>query len=165
MKKGMGILVSLISLLVFAICLPGIAAAEEQPFNTPQMLEEAGSPNKNGVDVNLQINTVGSSLIKEWDCTITDHSNGNVSIAGETLTYSNVDYLDVQVFLQRWNGSNWVDVTSRTYSRTSGSYISGSTKLSVAKGYLYRCRAVHSARKAGSSNDSKTSVTSAISIH
>jgi len=168
MKKGARILVALMSLLVLMLCLPGIAAAEEeqQTFSPPQTIEGVNSLDlRNGVDVNLQINTVGNSLIKEWDCTITDDSNGNVSVLGETLTYSNVDYLDVQVFLQRWNGSNWVDVTSRTYSRNSGSYVSGSTTQSVARGYSYRCRAVHSARNAGGTTYTKTSVSSAISVN
>lgn len=162
MKKRVGVLVSLMLLLVLTLCLPGISAAE-QPLNPPQTVEGAvGLDLKNGVDVNLQNNTAESSLIKEWDCTIIDNSNGNVGILGKTLTYSNVDYLDVQVFLQRWNGSNWVDVTSRTYSINTNSYVSGSAIISATRGATYRCRAVHTARKADSSNDTRTSVTSAI---
>jgi len=104
-------------------------------------------------------------LIKQWNCAIAENSNGRVSISGETITYGTVDYLDVTVYLQRWNGSDWVDVTSRIYKNSASSYVSGSDLITVSKGYSYRCKAVHTARTAGSGNYTKTSVCNAITVH
>ena len=128
MKKSACVLVSLMSLLVFMICLPGVAAAEGQA-GSPGTVEGVVCPDlQNRVEINLQETSgAGSSLIKQWSCTIADNSNGTVVIYGETICYGTVDYLDVEVYLQRWNGSNWIDVTSRTYSDSSYFYVRGST--------------------------------------
>lgn len=165
MKKRTLILVSLMSLLVFMICLPGVTVAEEQ-IGSPGTVEEMVCPDlQNGIEINLQESSAEtSSLIKQWSCTIADNSNGTVAIYGETICYGTVDYLDVEVYLQRWNGSNWIDVTSRTYSNSSYFYVRGSSSsITVTRGYYYRCRDVHHAQKAGS-NSTQTSVTNTLLI-
>jgi len=162
MKKSVRIVVALMSLLVFMLCLSGVAAAEEA---TDSLVTVESGPNlQNGIDINLQeISSVSSSLIKQWNCTIADNSNGTVTICGETNSYGTVDYLDVEVFLQRWNGSNWVDVTSRVYSDRSYFYVRGSSSITVYGGYSYRCRAVHHVQNAGS-NSTQTSVSNALFV-
>ena len=160
MKKGARILVSLLCLLVFAVSLPGVATAEEE--SSPPVTFEGNF--QNGIEVNMQERSdEESSLIKQWSCTIADNSNGTVTIYGETITYSIVDYLDVEVFLQRWNGSSWVDVTSRTYSDSSYFYVRGSSVITITRGYSYRCKAIHHAQKAGS-NSTQTSVSNALFV-
>lgn len=63
MKKSARILVSLMSLLVFMVCLPGVGAAEDQVCPNLQ----------NGIEINLQETSgASSSLIKQWNCTIAD---------------------------------------------------------------------------------------------
>lgn len=163
MKKSARILVSLMSLLVFMVCLPGIAGAEDQLY-PPATVEGICPSQQNGIDINLQeITGASSSLIKQWNCTIADNSNGTVTIYGETTSYGTVDYLDVEVFLQRWNGSSWVDVTSRSYSDNSYFYVRGSSSITVTRGYSYRCRAVHHVQNAGS-NSTQASVSSALFV-
>lgn len=152
------------SFLVFMVCLASTAAAEEK-IVPPATVDGTVCPNiQNGININLQeTSATSSTLIKQWNCTIINNSKGNITISGETLTYGTVDYLDVKVYLQRWNGSWWVDVTSRTYSISSNLYVSGSSQFTVSKGYSYRCRAVHTARTAGS-NSTKTSISNAITV-
>lgn len=104
------------------------------------------------------------SWYAEWNCAIGENSNRKVSISGETITYEAVDYLDVEVFLQCWNGSDWVNVTSRIYKNRDSFYVSGSDFITVSKGYSYRCKAIHTARTAGSNDHIKTSVSNAIMI-
>ena len=63
MKKSARILVSLMSLLVFMVCLPSVGAAEDQVCPNLQ----------NGIEINLQETSgASSSLIKQWNCTIAD---------------------------------------------------------------------------------------------
>ena len=73
MKKSARILVSLMSLLVFMVCLPGVGAAEDQVY-PPTTVEETVCPDlKNGIEINLQETSgASSSLIKQWNCTIAD---------------------------------------------------------------------------------------------
>lgn len=164
MRKRARILVSLMSLLVFMVCLPGVAAAEDQVYPPATVEETVCTDLQNGIEINLQ-ETFGanSSLIKQWNCTIADNSNGTVTIYGETTSYGTVNYLDVEVFLQRWNGSSWVDVTSRTYSNNSYFYVRGSSSITVTRGYSYRCRAVHHVQNAGSTS-TQTSVSNALFV-
>jgi hypothetical protein len=164
MKTRVRILVFLMSSLVFMSCLPGVAAAEKQ-FSPVSIVGETIYPDlQNGIDINLQeTSDASSSLLKQWTCTIADNSNGTVTIYGETITFGNVDYLDVEVFLQRWNGSSWVDVTSRTYSDSSYFYVRGSSSIAITRGYSYRCRAVHHAQKADN-NSTQTSVSNALLV-
>lgn len=160
MKKRVRIFVSLMSLLIFMTYLPGTAVAGEQMGTAATACPDL----QNGIVVNLEETSgVSTSLIKQWNCAIIDKSNGTVVISGETITYRTVDYLDVKVYLQRWNGSKWVDVTNRTYSDNKTSYVSGSDLFNVSKGNSYRCRAVHTA-KSGSTNQTATSVSNAIAI-
>ena len=163
MKKSARILVSLLSLLTFTVCLSGVAAAEE--IGSSVTAEGTVHPElQNGIEVNMQEGSKEeSSLIKQWNCTIADNSDGTVAIYGETMAYGTVDYLDVEVFLQRWNGSSWIDVTSRTYSDSSCVYVRGSASIKAAGGYSYRCRAVHHAEKAGA-NSAKASVSKALLV-
>ena len=160
MKKRVRVLVSLMFLLIFMACLPGVSAASEQIGTATT----ACSDPQSGIVVNLEKTSgVSTSLIKQWNCAIIDNSNGVVAISGETITYGNVDYLDVTVYLQRWSGSGWVNVTSRTYSDSYSSYVSGSNQFNVSRGYSYRCRAVHTANS-GSASQTTTSVSNAIAI-
>jgi hypothetical protein len=164
MKKKVRILVSMMSLVVFMACLPGFAVAEEQNCPSATVEGTVYSDRQNGVEINLQDTIdVSSSLIKQWNCAIIDNSNGNVAICGETITYGTVDYLDVKVYLQRWDGSDWVDLNNRTYRDSSSSYVSGSDLFTVSRGYSYRCRAIHTARTAGSSN-TNNSFSNAITV-
>ena len=165
MKKSARILVSLMSLLVFMSCLPCVAAADKQMDPPPMAEGTAYLDMQNGIEINLH-ETAGtsSSLIKQWNCAIGENSNRKVSISGETITYEAVDYLDVEVFLQCWNGSDWVNVTSRIYKNRDSFYVSGSDFITVSKGYSYRCKAIHTARTAGSNDHIKTSVSNAIMI-
>lgn len=162
MKKRLCILVSLLA-LVFLLGLSGIAMAKEQPVPPPPAEEVMADPSGSITVVPQSTSNRATSLIKQWTCGIGDNSNGTVTISGETLTYSTVNSLDAQVYLQRWNGSNWVDQTSRTYTNSSFIYVSGSATISVTRGYYYRTRGVHHASNGGTTS-TQTSVTSALLV-
>lgn len=164
MRRGSRILISLMALLIFMVCLPGVAEPEDQVCPPATIGGTVGFDQLNGIEINLQ-ETYGerASLIKQGNCSIAGNSNGTVTIYGETVSYHTVDYLDVEVFLQRWNGSNWVDITSRFYSDSSSIYVRGSSIITVTSGYSYRCRAVHHVRNAGSTS-TQTSFSSPLFI-
>lgn len=164
MQKRFGILVALFS-LSFLFCLSGIAMAEENPISPPsQEIVSKQSHSSIVVETRADILESEVSLIKQWSCGIEDQLDGTVTILGYTNTYNTVQYLDVKVYLQRWNGSNWVDLTSRTYSDSNNLYVSGSTYITVQPGYYYRTRSVHTAQNSGN-YDTQTAVCNAIYVN
>lgn len=164
MKKRSQILVALLSFMLFLMSLPGICAAANEGPPLPKEVNLSSNPHVS-ITVNTHSDTSieGISLISEWTCGIADNSDRTVTIMGETTTYEAVEYLDAKVYLQRWNGSGWVDVTSRTYSDRYTFYVRGSSYVSVAGGYYYRTRSVHNANNAGN-YDAQSSVSDALWI-
>ncbi len=163
MQKRFCIFVALFSLSLFF--LSGHVVAEGATISPPQQeIVPNQSHSSIVVETRADILENEASLIKQWSCGIEDQLDGTVTILGYTNTYNNVQYLDVTVYLQRWNGSNWVDVTSRTYSDSNNFYVSGSTYITVQQGYYYRTRSVNTAQDADS-YDSQTSVCNAVFVN
>ncbi|MHB1125543.1 MAG: hypothetical protein ACYC2T_01085 [Bacillota bacterium] len=86
-------------------------------------------------------------LIEFWGSSIGKAGVGVVNISGYTQTNTIVDYLDVLLVLQRWNGSSWVDIYNIQSSDNNAWYVTGGTGLNVARGYYYRVRSSHYALK------------------
>lgn len=164
MKKRAQILVALLSLMIFLVCLPGVGAAAQLTPSPPTEGKVSIDPHSSiVVNIHTDTSTQGISLIKQWTCGIADNANGTVTIMGDTTTYGTVEYLDATIYLQRWNGISWVDVTSRTYSANSYFYTRGSAIISVTRGNYYRTRGIHNAHNAGN-YDSQSSVSNAILV-
>jgi len=78
-----------------------------------------------------------------------------VKIWGESYGTISVDKIGVQRTLQRWTGSEWIDVyygASFENSNTAYSYYS-IRDISVQSGYFYRTKSYHWAKK-GSTTES-----------
>jgi hypothetical protein len=161
MNRRSRILAALLSLVLFVFCLTGFASAEVLPQTSPPALETISTESES-IIVNINPSAT-SSLIQQWTCGIIDNNDGTVTITGSTNTTKVVDYLDAKVYLQRFNGSTWVDIASRTYSKTSSSYVNDYSSISVAAGYYYRTRSIHTAKYSGTT-ESETSVSNAIFV-
>lgn len=85
-------------------------------------------------------------LIKLGQCSITNNGNGTVTVTGSTTTYYPVEYLYVRLYLQRLDGSQWVDIENWLDQAYNSDYKYGSHTSGVARGYRYRVRAIHYAR-------------------
>lgn len=165
MKKSLFGSFLLFLTLCFLIGAVGAVSAETDPAPPPQSYRAPDNA-RQSIDVHTHTAraTAGADLIKLWSCGIEDNGDGSVYIMGETKTWANVAYLDATIYLQRWNGSAWVDVTSRPYVKSNSSSVSGSSKISVTRGFYYRARGVHTAWD-GESYSSQTSLTQALLIH
>lgn len=75
---------------------------------------------------------------------LTSSGGGYINLTGFTQAYQNVDYIMLRLYLQRWDGSNWVDLTSWPFENYNASKVEGKKALQVARGYYYRARAIHS---------------------
>ncbi|GIQ67156.1 hypothetical protein PACILC2_57240 [Paenibacillus cisolokensis] len=75
---------------------------------------------------------------------LSDLGNGKVSVWGQTLGTRKVDTIGIQTTLQRWTGSEWIDVNTgakTTYSNASYAY--SSREITVSTGYYYRVKSRH----------------------
>ena len=92
-----------------------------------------------------------ADLIWKGVASLTDWGNGSVSIWGMTQTYSTVEYVSGRVYLQRWDGSRWVNIDSRLFYRFNHSYASGGKSTQVTPGW-YRAHGIHYAEHQGVSD-------------
>jgi hypothetical protein len=73
-----------------------------------------------------------------------------VTITGFSEATQNVDKIWVEIYLQKWNGSQWVDISSGYYQEKQNSiYVSASKNLNVTTGYYYRTRSEHQCIEGG----------------
>jgi hypothetical protein len=81
---------------------------------------------------------------------ITSQSNAAVSISGETHATQYVDSLGVQMIIQRYNGSDWVDVyTGQEYTNGDSKRVYASDTRTVTSGYYYRLKTKHWSTESG----------------
>ncbi|MCR6545276.1 DUF6147 family protein [Dehalobacterium formicoaceticum] len=89
-------------------------------------------------------------LLGLGDCLVIQNgSAASVVVNGITTALFSVDELSVRPYLQRWTGSSWVDVTSRTFKQNNTSQVEGMYSYSVSRGYYYRVKCHHSASDNG----------------
>lgn len=85
------------------------------------------------------------SYLERGGSYISELSDERINIWGDTYGTVHMDEIGVELTLQRWNGSSWVDVISGSPSvDTDSAYAYQSHILvSVAKGYYYRTKSSH----------------------
>lgn len=86
---------------------------------------------------------------------LTDQGKQRVNIWGESYGTVRVDEIGVQLTLQRWTGSAWIDVYLGANIRESNAaYVYSSIgNISVLSGYYYRTKSYHWIKK-GSTTES-----------
>lgn len=96
---------------------------------------------------------------------ITAQGSGKVSISGESHATQYVDTLGVQMTIQRYTGSDWVDVDMRPdYTNSESKRIYASDTRQVASGYYYRLVTKHWATE-GSVTESGYRISSTILVN
>lgn len=157
MKKLFSVfLLTMISLVLF-IAPASASPKSKTPFPTEGLMSSdpmQGSSDSSLINSNQATATGG--LIMKSATTIANAGNGTVRIYGYTQTYSTVSSVKVTVYLQKWNGTQWVDVLGVSNSATSATYVSATKEISVSSGYYYRSRAVHTATNGTTETTSTT---------
>lgn len=71
-------------------------------------------------------------------------SQAKARITGKTYASQKVDSLGITFILQRWTGSEWVDVTDAVdRSATNKDSYTTSVTWNVTEGYYYRAKTIH----------------------
>lgn len=104
---------------------------------------------------NTQSQTWGVYLI-DGTSIINDAGGGKIGVGGSTTAATKCK-VSVNVVVERKVGNSWVRVTSWTATNTNALVVSTGKTISVASGYYYRVRCVHSA-----STDTSSSCTSSL---
>lgn len=102
-----------------------------------------------------ELKTRGVYLV-DGTSTINDAGGGKIGAGGAT-TAASYCKVSVNVVVERKVDGSWVRVTSWTATNTSALFVTTGKTISVASGYYYRVRCVHSA-----SSDTSSSCTSSL---
>ncbi|MCG7379670.1 hypothetical protein MH215_21965 [Paenibacillus sp. ACRSA] len=81
------------------------------------------------------------------------YANGSVIPGGgltakvsiNTITYSQMNYIQVDYRLERWTGTAWVTYRSNSVTKSNISALSAESSWTVITGYYYRVVSVHTA--------------------
>jgi len=125
--------ISVVVLVLVALAFPVYANASPSGAMTPP------PPAQDEV-----IAPLATQYLTSWSCFIINNGDGTVSLTGYSQANQFVDQIWVSLYLQRWDGSNWVTVSSG-YKTTvyNSDYAEGAQRLSVTRGYYYRTMAKH----------------------
>ena len=85
-----------------------------------------------------------------------NNSDGKATIYGETLAYYVVDEIQLELYLEKYNGSTYDSYASWSYVGYNVSDVSKGFTLSVPKGYYYRLRGYHLVRDNGAAEAGST---------
>lgn len=116
-----------------------------------------GIPSKNltsgeGSTSSFDFNIESTQYLMSGNSSIELISSSKVRVSGNTKSYSSVDKITVNLYLQRWDDSKeqWVDVLSvGGASNYNSSVVSNSKEVGVSSGYYYRTRAQHIVSNSG----------------
>jgi hypothetical protein len=107
------------------------------------------SPPHHGFEDN-SVGVKALRLLGLGDCMVIQNGSAtSVVVNGITTTLFSVEELSVKPYLQRWTGSSWVNVTSKTFKQNNASQVEGMYSYSVSRGYYYRVKCYHSASDNG----------------
>ncbi|MEJ8548195.1 hypothetical protein [Brevibacillus borstelensis] len=130
--RQLAVKIAMMALLVIALVIPGQALAAQTP-PPPEILTPFTQ-----FDPDFDYLEKGAAYISY-------SGKGKASIWGETIATRRVDKAGIQLVLQRWTGSEWIDVYTGDKSEMSDSSRNNKTinNLSVSSGYYYRVKSTH----------------------
>lgn len=107
--------------------------------------------------------SIQSALLTDWSCKISNNQNMSLYLSGKQNANIFVDEMRLTLYLQRWDGQKWVDISSWTFYDYNTTSLAEDASSSFQSGNYYRTRAVHYA-KYGSQTDTTQSTSSYIYI-
>lgn len=144
-------------LLAFVLCTTSLFTVDMKA-NAEETGEEVAYESLLTEDAligNMQSQTWGVYLV-DGTSIINDAGGGKIGAGGKT-TAAKYCKVSVNVVVERKVGSSWARVTSWTATNSNALLVTTGKTISVASGYYYRVRCVHSA-----STDTSSSCTSSL---
>jgi hypothetical protein len=154
-------------LVVLSLQQVAFASGEVPTISKPTEGIESSDPNHGS---SIEVNDVNnssiqsvSSLFYNYYCSI-DNTGIDLYLEGTSVSNYLSDQVSVILYLQKWDGSQWVDVQSWSFDKYSAKSITDGVRTSYQSGNYYRTRAVHYI-KYGSQTEIQNSTSAYISIN
>lgn len=110
---------------------------------SPAVAGEKQPPSENNLPA---VGIESLQLLAFEDCSIVNIGNNRVAIDGSTTAQFVVDSVGVKLYLQQWNGSNWIDINSSgVFVDYISDYVEGYIQFTIQPGYYYRAKGLHTA--------------------
>jgi len=150
--------------LLVVLSLQQVAFASGETKRPPKPTEgiESSDPNYGSSKDVQTISPEISGLLTDWQCSIMNNG-ADLYLDGSSTATDIIDQLTLTLYLQRWDGSQWVDVNSWVFNKYDAKSIYDGTYANYTRGNYYRARAVHYAKN-GSQTDTKNSTSSYIYV-
>lgn len=155
---------TVIFVLLAVLFLQQVAFASGETQRPPKPTEGVESSNPN-YGSSTDIETLSpriSGLLTDWQCSIT-YNGADLYLDGASTATDIIDQLTLTLYLQRWDGSQWVDVNSWVFNKYVAKSLYDGTYANYTHGNYYRARAVHFAKN-GSQTDTQYSTSSYIYV-
>lgn len=119
-------------LTVYTLPLPSFASVNSPKTQPPPP------------DKTRAVAPLSTLYLSSWGCSISQQSSNTVLLSGYSEANVPVNKIWVTLYLQRWNGSQWVTISSG-YKSTGYNTVSitGKQTLTVTPGYYYRTMGQH----------------------
>ncbi|MFC5703393.1 hypothetical protein ACFPVX_19065 [Cohnella faecalis] len=145
MKKMNSVRGLVLFLGVIAFAIPVQVLAEENAINHSQALTSAPQ----FLFTPFTVFDPNYTYLEKGQGYLTYEGNGKVNIWGETYGTVKADEISVQLTLQRWTGTVWVDAYyAANQAESNSAYVYSSiSHILVSSGYYYRTKSYHWIRK------------------
>ncbi|SHJ87541.1 hypothetical protein SAMN02745975_03106 [Geosporobacter subterraneus DSM 17957] len=141
---------SIICLVALLLCINGIttAFADELPEAVDQ--EQSGILfETDKMKIDIEFSPESYKYIRECTSSLIDNGNGVLYATISTTTLTTVSSINMDMYIERWNGSAWVTAGSWTQTGTNTSKVTSNKVIEAVKGQKYRVRTVHTVSKDG----------------
>ncbi len=143
----------IVCLVALLLCINGITGvfADELPETVqPVDQEQSGilfETDKMKIDV--EFSPESYRYIKECNSSLIDNGNGVLYATTSTTTLTTVSSINMDMYIERWNGSTWVTAGSWTQTGSNTSKVTSNKVIEAVKGQKYRVRTIHTVSKDG----------------
>ena len=156
---------TVVFVLLAVLSLQQVAFASGETKRPPKPTEGVESSNPNyGSSTDVQ--TISperiSGLLTDWKCSITNNG-ADLYLDGASTATDIIDQLTLTLYLQRWDGSQWVDANNWVFNKYDAKSLYDGTYVNFTHGNYYRARSVHFAKN-GSQTDTQYSTSSYIYV-
>ncbi len=129
-------------LIVLSLQVAAFANAEaNQPSKPTEGIESTDPKHGRSIDTNT-IESIQSDLFYNYYCSI-DNTGTDLYLEGSTVSNYLSDQVKLTLYLQKWNGSQWVDVQSWSFTKYNAKSVTDGANANYQHGNYYRTRAVH----------------------
>lgn len=129
--------------LLIVLSLQQAAFASEETKHLSKPAEGIQSfDSNNGSSKNIETESIQSDLFYNYYCSIYN-TGTNLYIEGSTVANYLSDQVKLTLYLQKWDGSQWVDVRSWSFTEYNAMSITEGAIAEYQYGNYYRTRAVH----------------------